>query len=84
MISEVRHICSKDKIGTLRSLQKYIGALLEKSTYGRDFVTGSVKGLAAKGNVTVDIEWADGKVTDYTLHSDNENIISSMNVIVKS
>ena len=45
---------------------------------------GSIKGLAAKGNVTVDIEWKDGKVTDYTLHSDNENIISSMNVIVKS
>ena len=58
--------------------------MLGKSTSGRDCVTGSVKGLAAKGNVTVDIEWKDGKVTDYTLHSDNENIISSMNVIVKS
>lgn len=83
MISEVRHICLKDKIGTLRSPQKYIGALLEKSTSGLDFVTGSVKGLAAKGNVTVDIERKDGKVTDYTLHSDNENIILLTNVIVK-
>ena len=35
---------------------------------------GSVKGLAAKGNVTVDIAWADGKVTDYTIHGDKENI----------
>lgn len=45
---------------------------------------GSVKGLAAKGNVTVDIEWADGKVTDYTIHTDKQNIASGMNVIVKS
>ena len=45
---------------------------------------GSVKGLAAKGNVTVDIEWKDGKVTDYALHSNNENVIPSINVIVKS
>ena len=44
---------------------------------------GSVKGLAAKGNVTVDIEWADGKVTDYTIHAANENIASAMNVVVK-
>ena len=45
---------------------------------------GSVKGLSAKGNVTVDIEWKAGKVTDYTIHSENQNISSVMNVIVKS
>lgn len=44
---------------------------------------GSVKGLAAKGNVTVDIEWADGKVTAYTLHAENEDIASAMNVVTK-
>jgi alpha-L-fucosidase 2 len=35
---------------------------------------GTIKGLAAKGSVTVDIEWADGKVTDYTIHGDKGNI----------
>ena len=35
---------------------------------------GSVKGLAAKGNVTLDIEWADGKVTDYTIHGNSEKL----------
>lgn len=29
--------------------------------------SGSVKGLKAKGNVTVDITWKNGKVTDYNL-----------------
>lgn len=45
---------------------------------------GSVKGLAAKGNVTVDIEWADGRVTDYTIHGSDENIASGIRVVVKS
>ena len=33
--------------------------------------TGSVKGLKARGNVTVDIEWKDGKVVGYKLRSPN-------------
>ena len=36
--------------------------------------SGSVKGLAAKGNVTVDIDWANGKITNYTIHGNAENI----------
>lgn len=31
---------------------------------------GSVKGLAAKGGVTVDISWAKGKILDYRIHGD--------------
>ncbi len=35
--------------------------------------TGSVKGLKAKGNVTVDIEWENGKLKNYRLENANEN-----------
>ena len=35
---------------------------------------GSIKGLAAKGNVTVDINWANGKITGYTLHGDSKKL----------
>lgn len=36
--------------------------------------SGYVKGLAAKGNITVDIEWANGKITDYTLYGNKVNV----------
>lgn len=34
---------------------------------------GSIKGLKAKGNVTVDIEWENGKLKNYRLENANEN-----------
>lgn len=34
-------------------------------------IKGSVKGLKARGNVTVDIRWANGKVTGYKVHGAN-------------
>lgn len=33
-----------------------------------EWKNGAVKGLAAKGNVTVDIAWENGKITDYQIH----------------
>ena len=35
---------------------------------------GSVKGLAARGNVTVDMEWEEGKLKDYTIHGENKGL----------
>ena len=34
------------------------------------WVSGSVKGLAARGNVTVDITWQEGKIVDHYIHGD--------------
>jgi len=36
---------------------------------------GSIKGLGAPGNRKVDITWQDGKVTDYKIYGDTENLI---------
>ena len=35
---------------------------------------GSIKGLRAKGNIKVDIEWKDGKLADYKLNGDTSKI----------
>jgi alpha-L-fucosidase 2 len=31
--------------------------------------SGSIRGLRARGNFTVDIDWKDGKITHYRIHS---------------
>jgi alpha-L-fucosidase 2 len=34
----------------------------------KEWKNGFVKGLAVRGNTTIDIEWRDGRVTNYVLH----------------
>ena len=39
----------------------------------KKWANGAIKGLAARGNITVDIEWEDSKITDYTIRGDLKN-----------
>jgi alpha-L-fucosidase 2 len=36
--------------------------------------SGSVRGLAAPGNITVDIDWKDNKLVNYTIHGDSTKL----------
>ena len=35
--------------------------------------SGSVKGLAARGGITVDIAWEKGKITNHQIHGDTSS-----------
>jgi alpha-L-fucosidase 2 len=50
-------------------LQSHAGEIELLPALPKAWPNGSVKGLKARGNVTVDIEWQDGKVTGYRLVS---------------
>lgn len=50
-------------------LQSHAGEIVLLPAPTKAWPEGSVKGLKARGNITVDFTWKDGKVTDYKLTS---------------
>ena len=52
-------------------LQSHTGVIELLPALPKAWPAGRVKGLHARGNFTVDIEWKEGKVTNYRLASPN-------------
>ena len=50
-------------------LQSYDGSIHLLPAIPNDWKTGSVSGLAARGGFTVDMEWADHRITKLVIHS---------------
>lgn len=52
-------------------LQSHAGQIELLPTLPQAWANGSVSGIRARGNITVDMKWKDGKVTDYKLRTTN-------------
>jgi alpha-L-fucosidase 2 len=50
-------------------LQSHAGEIHLLPALPKAWATGSVKGLKARGNLTVDMEWKDGLITKYRIAS---------------
>lgn len=52
-------------------IQSHAGQIELLPTLPKAWANGSVSGIRARGNITVDMKWQDGKVTDYKLTTDS-------------
>ena len=62
-------------------LQSHAGVIELLPAIPRAWKNGSVRGLRARGNITVDMVWKNGKVTSYTLTTTTDNP-ASVTVVV--
>ena len=54
-------------------IQSHAGVIELLPAQPAEWANGHVKGIRARGNITVDMEWKDGKVTQYQLRTTSPN-----------
>lgn len=54
-------------------IQSHAGQIELLPALPKQWPDGSIKGIRARGNITVDMTWKDGKVTDYKLTTTSKN-----------
>ncbi len=54
-------------------IQSHAGQIELLPALPKEWPDGSIKGIRARGNITVDMTWKDGKVTDYKLTTTSKN-----------
>jgi alpha-L-fucosidase 2 len=60
-------------------MQSYDNKIILLPALPSKWVNGSIKGLTAKGNIKVNITWKNGKLAEYKLSGNTDNIIVTCN-----
>jgi len=60
-------------------LQSHSGFIHLLPALPKAWKDGSVKGLKARGNYTVDMTWKNGQITDYKITGPNKTVVKVLN-----